>query len=323
MINSGNLVKLFVRVPDTIANFDGANVSQNSDKIYFEVATSTIWAKGKGYGISDALKQQISDLATAVGASTDAITDNTLYGKVGAALSYIGTLQGEDGTSQSIRQIAQEVVDTTLGLGTDDANSYIDRVKEVLDWFANVAETETGQALIQSVADNKTAIGHPAEYYTSEDETEDPSHTAGSVKTPATGLYAQIANAVSGLVEADSDGALISAYTDLGGNTVHVFPTSSLTTAVANANSALQGVTIGSYTLDQTTNSVTTAQLKSDVIGDLAGSSYMANNGVRVDVTSAQGEVTNVVVDASELAGRVTAIEDFQPWETYVAPSGD
>lgn len=322
-LNSGTLVKLFVRVPANVTNFDGASVSAQSDKIYFEEATNTIWAKGDGYGISDELKQQIQGLATAVGASTDAITDNTLYGKVGAALSYIGTLQGSDNTSYSIRQIAQDVVDTTLGLGTDDANSYIDRVKEVLDWFANVAETETGQALIQSVADNTTAIGTPAEYYTAEDQQENPEHIAGTVKTPATGLYAQIANAISGVVEADSDGALISAYTDQGGNTVHVFPTSSLTDAVANANNAVQSVTIGTYTLNKTTGTLSTQDLKGLVIGDLAGSAYMDNNGVRVDVASSQGEVNSVTVDASVLAGRVSTLEQFQPWEEYVAPSGD
>ena len=322
-LNSGTLVKLFVRVPASITNFDGATVSASSDKIYFEEATNTIWAKGDGYGISDELKQQIQGLATAVGASTDAITDNTLYGKVGAALSYIGTLQGTDGTSQSIRQIAQDVVDTTLGLGTDDANSYIDRVKEVLDWFANVAETETGQALIQSVADNTTAIGHPTTYYTADDE-EVIAGTAqvGDVKSAATGLYAAISDAVAGNVHTASDDVLIHSYMG-DNNTVNVYATSSLTDAVSNANNAVQSVTIGTYTLNKTNGTLSTQDLKGLVISDLTGSAYSINNGIRVDVSSLQGEVSSVTVDASELAGRVSTLEQFAPWEEYVAPSGD
>lgn len=320
-LNSGTLVKLFVRVPASVTNFNGASVSASSDKIYFEEATNTIWAKGDGYGISDELKQQIQGLATAVGASTDAITDNTLYGKVGAALSYIGTLQGSDNTSYSIRQIAQDVVDTTLGLGTDDANSYIDRVKEVLDWFANVAETETGQALIQSVADNTTAIGHPTTYYV-EGDTIPEGKSIGDVKAAATGLYAAISDAVAGNVHTASDDELIHSYMG-DNNTVNVYATSSLTDAVANANNAVQSVTIGTYTLNKTNGTLSTQDLKGLVIGDLAGSAYMDNNGIRVDVASSQGEVNSVTVDASVLAGRVSTLEQFAPWEEYVAPSGD
>ena len=106
-------------------------------------------------------------------------------------------------------------------------------------------------------------------------------------------------------------------------NTVNVYATSSLTDAVANANNAVQSVTIGTYTLNKTNGTLSTQDLKGVVIGDLAGSAYMDNNGVRVDVASSQGEVNSVTVDASVLAGRVNALEQFAPWEEYVAPSGD
>lgn len=317
-LQGSDLVKLFVLVPTGTTGFNGQTVSASSSKIYFEVDTQTLWAKGVGYGISDTLKQQISSLAKAVGASTDtANADGSVYARIAAAVATLGTLQGSD-TGQSIRTIAQDVVDEAFGLGSDDANSYIDRVKEVLDWFANVAETETGQALIQSVADNKTAIGTPAEYYTTEDQQENPSYIAGTVKTEATGLYLLIKQQVEGKNVAAQGDTYVTAYTNSNEpNKVYVAATSTLTTAVTDATNALQGVTIAGTQLTKTNNEITTASLKTAILGDLSGDSNGANNGVSVTVSYSGGTVSGVTVDASTLATRVTTLEQFDPWEQY------
>ena len=317
-LQGSDLIKLFVLVPAGTTGFNGQTVSASTSKIYFDVDNQTLWAKGVGYGISDTLKQQISSLVTSVGGSNDsANADGSVYARIAAAVATLGTLQGED-TDQSIRAIAQDVVDETLGLGSDDANSSIDRVKEVLDWFANVAETETGQALIQSVADNKTAIGTPAEYYTAEDEKENGEHRAGTVKTEATGLYLLIKQQVEGKNVAAEGDTYVTAYTNVNEpNKVYVAATSTLTTAVTNATNALQGVRIAGTELTKTNNEITTASLKSAILEDLSGNSNGTNNGVSVTVSYSGGTVSGVTVDASTLATRVTTLEQFDPWEQY------
>lgn len=319
-LQGSDLVKLFVLVPAGTTGFNGQSVSASSSKIYFEVDSQTLWAKGVGYGISDTLKQQISSLATAVGASTDtANADGSLYARIAAAVATLGTLQGTD-TGQSIRAIAQNVVDTAFGVADDD--NVINKVNEVLAWFADVAETETGQALIQSVADNKTAIGTPAEYYTAEDEAENSEHVAGTVKTPATGLYLLIQQQVAGKNVAAEGDTYVTAYTNVNEpNKVYVAATSALTSAVTNANNALQGITIAGTALTKTTNEITTATLKTAILGDLSGNSNGDNNGVSVTVSYSGGTVSGVTVDASTLANRVTTLEEFNPWEEYQAPS--
>ncbi len=315
-LQGSDLIKLFVLVPAGTTGFNGQSVSASTSKIYFDVDNQTLWAKGVGYGISNTLKQQISNLVTSVGGSADsANADGSVYARIAAAVATLGTLQGED-TDQSIRAIAQDVVDTAFGVADED--NVINKVNEVLAWFNNVAETETGQALIQSVADNKTAIGTPAEYYTAEDEQENSEHRAGTVKTEATGLYLLIKQQVEGKNVAAEGDTYVTAYTNVNEpNKVYVAATSTLTTAVTNATNALQGVRIAGTELTKTNNEITTASLKNAILGDLSGNSNGANNGVSVTVSYSGGTVSGVTVDASTLATRVTTLEQFDPWEQY------
>ena len=47
-----NLSSIFLRVPDSISNFDGASVSTTIEKLLFDEKNHVIWAKGKSYGFS-------------------------------------------------------------------------------------------------------------------------------------------------------------------------------------------------------------------------------------------------------------------------------
>ena len=168
MMSNNELLKLFVKVPAG-ASFNGAAVSgaTNEKRLFFEEATGLIWAKGQRYGIT-------AEQATA-----------------------LQTLIGSD-SSKSVREIADEVCKAIIGIG-DDANATIDRLKEVLDWFNTVSETETGAGLIQSVAANTAAIGVKKVLYTAEtaaayntEHAEDPDFEevhVGDVAVAATGLY--------------------------------------------------------------------------------------------------------------------------------------
>lgn len=163
MINNNNLIKYFVRVPVGVT-FNGAEVSNanatNQKKIYFDENTQQIWVKGKAYSLD-------FDNRTA-----------------------LATLIGED-TNQSVREIAGDVFNTLLS--TEDADSIINNLKEVLDWFKNLPEGEAGAlALVNKV-------GNPATYYTAADETENPEHVAGTVKTAATGLYKLIEDSIAAI----------------------------------------------------------------------------------------------------------------------------
>jgi hypothetical protein len=55
MITNDQLLKLFVLVPSTVENFNGATVSgaANEHRIFFEEATGKLWAKGIAFGGKD------------------------------------------------------------------------------------------------------------------------------------------------------------------------------------------------------------------------------------------------------------------------------
>lgn len=292
-----NISKVFVLVPSTVENFNGATISANDSKIYFDVKNSLIWAKGKSYGLS-----------------------NTIKGDYDAKFStLIGEFNGD--ASKSVRVIAQEVVDATIGIG-EDSTEKIDRLKEVLDFFNDVSEGETGVALLANVAANTAAIGIKASEAVGE-----PGETGYKPAVSATGLYKYVDDKVADKnVNANGetgDNALISA--SAVNNVVSVASTSKLQDAVLLAESSIQGLTISSYTLNKTNNSVSTAQLKTDILGDLSatytGKDLSSNENISVTVTSAEGNVSSVSVNASTLVGRVKdtedAIKDWDPWTTY------
>ena len=135
MITNDQLLKLFVLVPSTVENFNGATVSgaENEHRLFFEESTGLIWAKGQSFGGND------SELAATVNA-----------------------LIGED-TNKTIRAIAGEVLSQAMNLA-EDSDTTINNLTEVLKWFKDLPEEEEGA--LNLIA----KIGKPAELYTAEDQ---------------------------------------------------------------------------------------------------------------------------------------------------------
>jgi len=304
MITNDQLLKLFVLVPSNV-EFNGATVSgaTNEHRIFFEQKTGKLWAKGRSYGIEDAQ-------ATA-----------------------LKTLIGED-TNKSVRTIAGEVVNTALNL-TDDATTTINTLKEVLNWFDNLPEGDAGAlALVEAVG--KPASGTP--------------NTEGY--TPATGLYKLIEDSVAAKnVTADGASGELLVDATASNNKVEVSSTTKLQNAVAAAETSIQSITVAgtALTVSGAANAKGAEITKSDLQSALFTNTYESSPlsysylGVKVDIKESNGELTYLNVDPSslldtvysyigdnelvtataltELNNRVTALEEFDPWENYVAPT--
>lgn len=95
------------------------------------------------------------DIASAalLGTATDASTANTAFGKIAAEADRATKAEGSLNTRVTS-------IETLIGdAGNPDADSVINKVTEVIDWFKDVSETEKGATLISDVAANKAAIG--------------------------------------------------------------------------------------------------------------------------------------------------------------------
>ena len=203
MITNDQLLKLFVLVPSTIENFNGATVSgaANEHRLFFEENTGLIWAKGKSFGGNDSELEAI-----------------------------VNGLIGSD-TNKSIRTIAGEVLSQAMNLA-DDANTTIDNLTEVLKWFKDLPEEEEGA--LKLIA----KLGEPAELYTAEDELENQEHKAGTVKTASTGVFALI-DALKTRVST-AEGKITALETTVGNaNSGLVKNVNDLKTTVGDANSGL------------------------------------------------------------------------------------
>lgn len=293
MIDNNILLKLFVQVPSSVTNFDGASVSSSSSKLFFDEKDNLIWAKGQAYGITP----------------TQATALTTLIG---------------DDSSKSVRTIAQEVVNSIIDWQSADANDVINTLKEVLNWFNNLPEGDAGALSLVN------AVGKPAELYTAEDETANPEHVAGTVKTAATGLYKLIEDSVAGK-NVTADGATGELLVDAtaANNKVEVSSTTKLQNAVIAAESSIQSISIAGTSLTVSGNAnakaaeITKANLQSALFTNTYTSSPLSytDNGVTVNIKENNGELTYLNVDASILSNRVTALEEYDPWENYVAPT--
>lgn len=250
MITNDQLLKLFVRVPDTVENFNGASVSgaQNEIRLFFEEATGLIWAKGQRYGITAAQAQALT------------------------------TLIGDD-SAKSVRQIVGEII----GVG-DDANTKIDRLKEVLDWFNNVDESTGGAASLIS------QVGSPKVLYTAAE--------------------ALAANA-------ELEGALNST------NPLTEEQAIAYNTAVTGASKS-QGDTLSAEEAAAYNAQLTGAIIAGDV--KVAATGLYKYVDDHVQAATPQGfsqlidDVDALETTVSNLEDRIEALEEFDPWETYVAP---
>ena len=241
---NSELLKLFVRVPGTITNFNGESVTATSYKIYFEEAKSLIWAKGKPYGISEEYKNYVNSLLTQLGYTTDtANVDGSIYARIAAAklatdelrattYAYTDTLYADKDTARSIQNIAygaaNQVVSDLLTIGDDDTK--INKVKEVLDWFDEMDETYTGMQLLEDVAGLRTDLGTK----------EDTASATGSAFAQIAYIKTQIADKNVGAEGETGANALVYSYAT--NNTVFTYSSDKLTTAVGLAESAAQSV---------------------------------------------------------------------------------
>lgn len=95
------------------------------------------------------------DIASAalLGTATDGSTANTAFGKIAAEADRATKAEGSLNTRVTN-------IETLIGDAENpDADSVINKVTEVIDWFKDVSETEKGATLISDVAANKAAIG--------------------------------------------------------------------------------------------------------------------------------------------------------------------
>ena len=174
-----NINKLFVTVPggSESAALAASSQSSNVKKIYF-FEDGRIVNNGKEYSIATADYAAVKAAVTKLdGAET--VTGSVLYLIKEAKTELNNTISGVD------TRVA--AIETLIGSAQEDGDAIINTVKEVLDWFAGVQETNTGAALIADVAANKTAIGAKAEG-----------------NTPASGLYKEIEDAKAAAIAANT-----------------------------------------------------------------------------------------------------------------------
>ena len=181
-----NINKLFVSVPagNEAAALVASREAGNVKKIYF-FADGRIVNAGKEYSIATA------DYAAVTAAVTKLDGAETVTGSV---LNLIK--KAKDELNGAITAVDTKVdgvdtrvaaIETLIGSAQEDGDAIINTVKEVLDWFAGVQETNTGAALIADVAANKTAIG-----------------TKAKGDTPASGLYKEIEDAKAAAIAANT-----------------------------------------------------------------------------------------------------------------------
>ena len=148
------------------------------------------------------------DIASAalLGTATDASTANTAFGKIAAEADRATKAEGSLNTRVTS-------IETLIGdAGNPDADSVINKVTEVIDWFKDVSETEKGATLISDVAANKAAIGtktveNTNSIYKRIEDLEAKKHTVSNV-------VADAGKCVSGVHVAE-DGALTIDQTEL------------------------------------------------------------------------------------------------------------
>lgn len=181
-----NINKLFVTVPSgsETAAFAASSQEGNVKKIYF-FADGRIVNNGKEYSIATedyaAVKAAVTKLDGA-----ESVTGSVLNLIKGAKDELNGKITAVDTKVNGV-DTRVAAIETLIG-GAEDGDTIINTVKEVLDWFAGVQESDRGAQLIADVAANKTAIG-----------------TKGvEGGAPASGLYKEIEDAKAAAIAANT-----------------------------------------------------------------------------------------------------------------------
>ena len=181
-----NINKLFVSVPagNEAAALAASSESSNVKKIYF-FADGRIVNNGKEYSIATTDYAAVKAAVTKLDGAEN-VTGSVLNLIKGAKTELNNTITAVDTKVDGVNTRV-EAIETLIGGAQEDGDAIINTVKEVLDWFAGVQETNTGAALIADVAANKTAIG-----------------TKAKGDTPASGLYKEIEDAKAAAIAANT-----------------------------------------------------------------------------------------------------------------------
>ena len=180
-----NINKLFVSVPagNEAAALAASSESSNVKKIYF-FADGRIVNNGKEYSIATSDYAAVKAAVTKLDGA-ESVTGSVLNLIKGAKDELNGVITAVDTKVDGV-DTRVAAIETLIG-GAEDADTKINTVKEVLEWFTDVQETDKGAQLIADVAANKTAIGTKA--------------VDGGTST---GLYKEIENAKADAIAANT-----------------------------------------------------------------------------------------------------------------------
>ena len=318
-----NINKVFVTVPSgsEAAALTASSQPLNAKKIYF-FADGRIVNAGKEYSIAT------TDYAAVKAAVTKLDGAETVDGSVrnlinGAKDELNGTISGVDTKVDGV-STRVAAIETLIGKDVEDADTVINTVREVLDWFTNVQETDKGAQLIADVAANKTAIGTKA--------------VEGGA---ATGLYKEIENAKAAAIAANTAaiealdvtdtaaaGQYVSAVSQTDGKitvTREALPTLSVktgsetyvgvnnheveikTSALGSVGITLENGTWTAGTATSETGLATAADVATEIANDeLVIAAALNDHETRLqtaeaDITTAKGDITTAKADIAEL----------------------
>lgn len=139
----------------TVENALSGRIKTLEDKKYTTVNAKTDGHVKVAVSAENEVTVTEDDIASAalLGTADDAAGTTTAFGKIADEKARATEAEGKLDTRVTN-------IETIMGdAQKPDADSVINKVTEVIDWFKDVSETEKGATLISDVAANKTAIG--------------------------------------------------------------------------------------------------------------------------------------------------------------------
>lgn len=327
MLTNNELLKLFVRVPapaqgeEASYSFDGAAVSgANGEKrLFFEEYTGKIWAKGVAYGGSGSAGLTQQEVQSLINNTLNLTDDNNVIDKISEVINWFNNLpEGDAGAVALINLVgkpsvtAQPAVYSAVESGTT-------LTAEQTYYTSNTGEGEfTAQGNEVSDGTNYFTLTTPA-----------------VTAQAATGLYALVEQNTTDIAQNASDIDDIEA--EIGHKAIKY------TQAEANtANAGLTGAlnSTDELTAEQATayNTAVNGASKSagDTLSTAEANAYNATldgakstDDVKTPSTGIYKYVDDVIEENEEVTAaaltdlntRVSTLEDFDPWEDYVAPA--
>ena len=342
------LKKLFVHVPATITNFDGATVSAaNANKIYFEEYAKKIWNNGVAFGINDSDLWTIADGEKILALSSDNKLSSTLSLDIAkeSDVTYL-YLKGIDGAEVAKVDATAFVKDGMLEsaelITTAETGITVEVPYIKLTWNTD-AEKDVIRFSVKDLVDIYTVADDSANYL-GIDEYKVSAKLSTVTYTAATESEAAKLEATDGIV-AGKDVATIKSYVDAVANgldadvasddaavaTVEVKEEAGkISDVVVTTVSAGVAYTVATESeaakleASTTTGAVTGADIatiKSYV--DAQDSSIIDELDADIKSNDAEtfaSESEYVAVEVKEEDGKITDVNvAFDPWETYTA----